>query len=130
VAAIDGKVHAVGGRLGSFARNLDVHEVYDPATDRWSSGPALPTARSGVAAVVAGGRLLVLGGEGSDGTFPENEGFDPASGKWTSYAGMPTARHGIGAAEVGGVVYVPSGGPTPGGSQTPVHEAFTIEPAR
>ena len=90
----------------------------------------MPTARSGVAAVVSGGRLLVMGGEGPEGTFNENEGFDPASGRWASFAGMPTARHGIGAAEVGGVVYVPSGGPTPGGSQTEVHEAFTLGPAK
>jgi N-acetylneuraminic acid mutarotase len=130
VAATGGKVHAIGGRLGSFARNLGTHEIYDPAADRWSSAPPLPTPRSGVAAAVAGGRVLVIGGEGSDGTFPETEGYDPAAGSWTSYAGMPTARHGIGAAEVDGVVYVPTGGPTPGGSQTKVHEAFTIGPSR
>jgi hypothetical protein len=124
VAALDGKVHAVAGRFGSFARNSGVHEVYDPASDTWTTGPPLPTPRSGVAAAVVGGRMVVLGGEGPDGTFPENEAYDPAGRAWASWAGMPTARHGIGAAVVDGVLYVPTGGPTPGGSQTKVHEAF------
>jgi len=39
---------------------------------------------------------------------------------------MPTPRHGIGAAVVGDVLYVPSGGPRPGASQTARHEAFRL----
>jgi hypothetical protein len=41
---------------------------------------------------------------------------------------MPTPRHGIGAAVVNNIVYIPSGGPTPGGSQIETHEAFTLLP--
>ena len=38
------------------------HEVYDPATDRWMAGPALPTARHGLGAAAAGGSIYVNGG--------------------------------------------------------------------
>jgi hypothetical protein len=37
-------------------------EVYDPAANGWSSAPALPTARHGLAATVRGGELYVLAG--------------------------------------------------------------------
>src|SRR5438552_2881 len=38
---------------------------------------------------------------------------------WSRQPDLPTPRHGIGAVAVEGTVYVMSGGPTPGGSQTP-----------
>jgi hypothetical protein len=41
---------------------------------------------------------------------------------------MPTPRHGIGAAVVNNIVYIPTGGPQPGATQTGVHEAFTLQP--
>ena len=59
-AALDGTVHTVGGesRSGVFAN----HEVYDVATDRWSSAAPLPLARHGLAAASLGGRIYVIGG--------------------------------------------------------------------
>jgi hypothetical protein len=74
---------------------------------------------------VVDGVIYVFGGEGSSGTFDENEAYDPEGDSWEAMPPMPTARHGIGAAAVAGVIYVPTGGPTPGGSQIDVHEAFT-----
>jgi hypothetical protein len=38
---------------------------------------------------------------------------------------MPTGRHGLGSAAVQGHIHVISGGPTPGGSFSNVHEVFT-----
>jgi hypothetical protein len=40
------EAHVVGGRLDGAARNLDAHHVYDPATNRWTAAPPLPTARA------------------------------------------------------------------------------------
>ncbi|HYP40884.1 MAG TPA: kelch repeat-containing protein [Chloroflexia bacterium] len=126
VAALDGKIYAVGGRFDTFARNTGVNEMFDPATGRWQTRAAMPTPRSGIAAVVLAGYILVFGGEGNEGTFEENEAYNPAADSWVALAPMPTARHGIGAAVVDSVVYIPSGGPTPGGSQIETHEAFTL----
>jgi Kelch motif len=36
MVALDGKVHAIGGR-GLDKVTVATHEVYDPASDKWSS---------------------------------------------------------------------------------------------
>jgi N-acetylneuraminic acid mutarotase len=127
VAALGGKIYAVGGRFESFARNTGVNEEFDPASGKWTTRAPLPTARSGIAAVALAGHMLVFGGEATEGTFEENEAYNPGGNSWVALAPMPTARHGIGAAVVGETIYIPSGGPTPGGSQIEVHEAFVLE---
>ena len=125
-AALDGRACAVGGRELSLTRNLAALECYDPARDTWERMPAAPTARGGVGAAVVGTRLIFVGGERPEGTFKEVEIFDSASKSWTKGPDLPTPRHGIGVVAVGDTVYVLSGGPTPGGSQTAVCEALTL----
>ncbi len=126
VVALAGKIYAVGGRFQSFDRNTGINEAYDPKTNTWQARAPMPTARSGIAAIALQGYMLVFGGEQGAGTFRENEAYNPATDSWTPLAPMPTPRHGIGAAVVGNVVYIPSGGPTPGGSQIETHEAFDL----
>ena len=122
-AALGGRLYAIGGRVdGSYARNLQANEAYDPATDRWEARAPLPTARSGIAAAVLDQRIVVVGGEGTAGTFEEVEAYDPERDGWTSYAPMPTARHGLGAAVVDGRMHIIAGGPTTGGSASAANE--------
>ena len=83
------------------------------------------TARSGIAAVVLGGRIFVFGGEATTGTFDEVESYDPKNGRWRAHAKMPSARHGLGTAAVTGRIFVFSGGRTPGGSVSSANEIFT-----
>src|SRR6185295_14125532 len=61
LAALGGKLHAIGGRTGT--RYVGDHEGYDPATDQWTRLAPLPVPRWGLAAGAAGGALHVLGGE-------------------------------------------------------------------
>jgi N-acetylneuraminic acid mutarotase len=123
---VAGKLHVVGGRLdGSYARNLDAHHVYDPATNSWTQGPPLPTARSGIAAAVLGTRLFVFGGEAPSGTFGQVEVYDAATNRWTSHTPMPTPRHGLTAIPFEGRIHVLSGGPQPGGSYSAAHEVLS-----
>ena len=78
---MDGRLYAIGGRVdGSYDRNLNVNEVYDPGTDRWRRVAPLPTARSGIAAAVLGGRILVVGGEAPGGTFHQVEALRSQAG--------------------------------------------------
>jgi N-acetylneuraminic acid mutarotase len=84
----------------------------------------MPTARSGVAAAVLEGRMLIFGGEGPAGTFNQVEAYAAGNNGWSSLARMPTARHGLGAAAVAGRIYVVSGGPTPGDSVSAANEIF------
>lgn len=125
-AMIAGRVCAVGGRKLSLTTNLATLECYDPGADRWETAADAPTARGGVGAAAVGNRLVFVGGEQLSGTYKEVEVFDAESGRWSRLPDLPTPRHGIGVVAVGRTVYVMSGGPTPGGSQTPVSEALDL----
>jgi N-acetylneuraminic acid mutarotase len=111
-AAMGDKLYVIGGsdRFNNVA--TDRVEVYDVTTGTWAEKKPMPTARSGCAAVVIGGEIVVAGGEGSPGSgvvSPVVEAYDPASDGWRTLPPMRTARHGIGAAVVDGKIYVPGG---------------------
>jgi large repetitive protein len=102
-------------------------EMYDPATNTWTSRASMPTARrSGVVGLI-GGKAQVMGGERSStasGTFAANEEYDPGTNSWRALASMLTPRHGAVAGTIAGVVYVAGGGPQTGSSFSAVNEAF------
>jgi N-acetylneuraminic acid mutarotase len=95
-AVLDGRVHTLGGAVGSA---LNTHEVYDPATNRWTRANAMPTARDHLAAVAFGGRVWAIGGRTSFfGTQYANvEVYDPATDSWQTGPPLPTGRGGLGA---------------------------------
>jgi N-acetylneuraminic acid mutarotase len=109
VAAIDRKIHAIGGRFAGNDDMIDWHDVYDPATKSWTSAPPLPTARGGVSGTVYKGMILVVGGEDEKRTYIENEAYDIKAGRWLKLAPMPAGRHGDGVAAVGEFAYVVGG---------------------
>src|SRR2546427_6972073 len=112
VAALAGKLHAVGGynRDG----NTSAHEVYDPATDSWTVRAPMPTARDHHAAAPLNGRFYAIGGR-LNRQYGQNLGvteeYDPATDRWTRKADLPTPRSGITAAVVKDRIYVFGGGP-------------------
>lgn len=59
-AAADGRVWVIGGLTASGATTLV--ETYDPATDRWAPGPALPVALHHASATTFRGEVVVAGG--------------------------------------------------------------------
>jgi N-acetylneuraminic acid mutarotase len=118
---------AVGGRRLSLTTNLPTLECYDPQRDAWEKLPDAPTARGGVGAAVVGDRLVFVGGEQPSGTYPEVEVYDAGTQRWSRVTDLPTPRHGIGVVAIASTVFVMSGGPTPGGSQTPVCEVLTLQ---
>jgi hypothetical protein len=66
VASIKGKIYALGGLTdnGEIVKSVD---LYDPATDAWSSGPDLPGSKRqgfGASAFGVGERLYVSGIDG------------------------------------------------------------------
>lgn len=113
-AVLGGRLHVLGGRSPGIRagdqQSLAGMEVYDPATDRWSAGAPLPTARGSLAAAVLGGRLYAMGGESTPGTVSNAvERYDPATGTWTALGAMPYRSHGLGAVAVGDAIYVLGG---------------------
>lgn len=125
LAALNGKLYAIGGRLGGkISRNLAVVEVYDPRTDAWSRAASLVKARSGHTAAVLGGRLYVFGGEEPRATIRPVEVFDGRS--WSVATSLPTPRHGLGSAVHDRAIFVLSGGKRPALSVSGTNEALTI----
>lgn len=57
----DGRIVAVGG-LDSDGAALAVVDLYDPDTDTWEAGPALPVALHHTAVATLGDRVYVVGG--------------------------------------------------------------------
>ncbi|MFQ5543848.1 MAG: Kelch repeat-containing protein [Nitrospiria bacterium] len=128
IAELNGKIHAIGGRLGgAYSQNLARHDIYDPRSDQWLPAAPLPKPRSGIAAAVLKGHIYVFGGEAPAGTFHDNDAYNPSTDQWEAALPMPTARHGLGAATVGEKIYVIAGGTKPGGSRSQVNEVFQLD---
>lgn len=118
-AAISGRIHVVGGRLGHglSAQMTTVHEVYDPRTGGWTTAAPMLRARSGMNGVIARGCFHVWGGEGPAGMFPDHDSYDPGSDKWTRLRDMPIPVHGVyGSAFADGVIWATGGGTSIGGN--------------
>jgi N-acetylneuraminic acid mutarotase len=130
VAVVDGKIHAIAGRMDSYDFNTSLNAVYDPKTDGWTFRAPLPTARSGPSCVYIGGKIVVFGGEATGRVFGTNEAYDPKTDAWEALTPMAIPRHGLHGATcavIGNMVHVPGGGPVPGGSvQGAYHDAFTF----
>lgn len=128
-AALNGKFYVIGGRAGSSATcsPMKTVEVYDPATNLWSTAAPMLTARGGHAVGLLNGHIQVFGGEGNAtncGTISSSEEYDPASNSWRNLPSMPTPRHGTGGATIGSSVYIPGGATSTGDAPTTIHERF------
>ena len=122
---VNGKLYAIGGRVGGLDHNLDANEMYDPINDTWSIREPMPSKRGGLSsASLSNGNIYVFGGEENGGTFNNNEKYDPVSDKWTKELSMPTARHGLVAAAVNNRIYVLGGGLEPGLNVSGLNEIF------
>jgi N-acetylneuraminic acid mutarotase len=101
-AALDGLIYAVGGSPGALT-DLATVEIYNPATDSWTSGPPLSVPRSGLAVTAAnngdgcGPYLYAMGG----GWFTYRataERYNPATNTWSSLSDLTQARRSLAAA--------------------------------
>src|SRR5262249_40570871 len=112
------KVYAVAGRVGSAfitgtSNNVDLIEMYDPATDLWTPRARMPTARSAFGVGVYNSHIVVAGGESQDqrllSPLKSVEAYDTALNRWQILPSMPRQRHGLAATVVGNRFYAVSG---------------------
>ena len=117
VAAVEGRIYAIGGRLASpfvsLGSDTDVVEVYDPATDSWGVPRArLSTPRASMAWGIHDGRIYIAGGEIQtaqvSSSFRTVEAYDPGSNQWFVLPSMPLGRQAIAGDVIGDVFYVVS----------------------
>lgn len=130
-AGVAGRVHAVGGEVrllfGRWLRAITgLHEVYDPATDRWWGRAAPPpTRRRDLGLAGLGGRLFAVGGEAPFGPTGAVEEYDPAADRWLARTPLhePIVRPGT--AAVGGDLYA-VGAVRPGAEPEVLVEQATV----
>jgi N-acetylneuraminic acid mutarotase len=123
-ATLNGVIYVVAGYNAQhgYGEGLATVEVYDPATDSWSSGPSLNYRRGQTPALAAlEGKLYAAGGfcwycflyypggNGPQGYLSVVEEYDPASGVWSVKAPMPAARYGQVVGAWGGWLYLAGG---------------------
>jgi hypothetical protein len=102
-------------------------EVYDPATDSWSSGADLLMPRALLAASALGGELYAIGG-GSAALGEFNTAlvhrYDAEADTWSQAASLPTARGSLAAVTVGERIFAVGGGfNTPGLATVEIYDA-------
>ena len=86
-----GKLLVAAGMDGSPNGFLASAETYDPATHQWSASASLATARElHAAALLADGKVLIVGGSGYGYSPPER--YDPSTNAWSSAGAMTTLR--------------------------------------
>jgi Kelch motif/Putative Ig domain len=123
VAAVNGKIYAIGGVGGSGVdcTTGDCHTVeeYDPATDTWTTKAPMPTTRggSGTAAGVVNGIIYVAGGSNDNRQLSTVEAYNPVTDTWSTVPPMPTARDSLGGAVINNKFYA-IGGILSGGAAT------------
>ena len=79
-AVLSGKVYSIGGEdSGDIQSSV---EVYDPATQTWSEGPALPYGLSIEQAITFDNNLYVLGGNTGDSINTEIFKLSATSSEW------------------------------------------------
>jgi len=87
VAVVDGKIYAIGGQDRNS--QLDINEMYNPATNSWVSKQPMPSARSRFGIAVFENKIYVMGGVGVSGFTDVNEVYDPVTDTWETKASMP-----------------------------------------
>ena len=91
---LDEKIWVIGGAIMEHHALKSV-DMYDPATDTWSSSvPDLKYARENCTARVWDGKIYVFGGRFGHQTISAVEMYDPASATWQIVSQMPTPRYG------------------------------------
>ncbi len=110
---IGGKLYVVGGECDGLAvcggkAATAVLEVYDPATDTWTTKTPMPVAlQGGHDAGVLDGKLHVVGVAP---TFVViHDVYDPTTDTWTTATPMPTPRVNMAAAVIGDQLFVVGG---------------------
>lgn len=139
-AAVNEKIYAIGGRLGSAmitsADNTNVVEEFDPVKNQRANRGRAPIRRSGMTGTVYNGKIYIAGGELQDWegakAFWAVESFDPSNGRWEKLPRMHLAHHGFACGVIGKELHIVGGGFQSDGmpgvnTKTAVHEVLQLQ---
>lgn len=94
---VNGKIYLIGGKTYSstspYYAQTGINEVYDPATNTWSTNASIPVAVQGYASTVIGSKIYIMGGTrqsvlGSDTFTNALQIFDTEAGTWLNGKSM------------------------------------------
>jgi N-acetylneuraminic acid mutarotase len=118
VSVDNNKMYVAGGFNQAFAGGantpdgtLATLEIYNAATDTWTTAASMQTPRRCPSSAVINGKFYVVGGANTGNATPvaDLEMYDPALGSWVYKTPMPTARFCAGSAVINGLLYVVGG---------------------
>jgi len=112
-SVVNGSIYLIGGKEyweGSLNHELDVTEVYDPATDTWTTAASMPIPVFGYASAVVDGKIYVMGGTRQFleswtnlETVGSNKVYDVQNDTWSVGTDLSTVRSYAAAAATSGV---------------------------
>jgi hypothetical protein len=88
----NGCVFVTGGLTWGGSSNLTTTEIYDPATNTWTYGPAFQGRNEHSQTTLTDGRVLVAGGINNSAPIATAQIFDPATNTWSDTGSLETAR--------------------------------------
>ena len=110
VAALAGRIYAVGGERSEPGKEVDLVESWAPGERRWTRLPPISAPRGGVAVTAAGGALVAAGGTNLSRPFSTVQRLTPGASAWKSLPELRTARHSLGLVPFGQRLYAIGGG--------------------
>jgi N-acetylneuraminic acid mutarotase len=126
----DNRILAMGGvafRPEGFD-NFTVIEIYDPATDTWSSSDEfrLPWPAAGLGSALLGDDLYVFGGYSDVDIHPRTARYDSQQGEWQQVDPLPTPEAAMGVTVCGDSIYTVGGWADDG--RTPIDTFYRYTP--
>jgi hypothetical protein len=99
----NGKIYLIGGYVpdnSSFGYSIsNLNEVYDPATNSWTTKALMPTAASDYVSAVVDNKLFVIGGQSETPHSNLNQIYNPITDRWSTGTPSPSGiRYGACAA--------------------------------
>ena len=112
-AVVNGKIYVVGGAtsFASGAPAVSSTAIYDPTTNKWSTGADMPTPRLGMGVASIDGLIYGVGGRRGGSMAPTDtvERYNPGNDKWTTRSSMPTRRSWLSASADGSALFAIGG---------------------
>jgi N-acetylneuraminic acid mutarotase len=111
-SVVNGKIYLIGGEEYSstspYYIETNVNEVYDPATNTWTTGTPIPAAVYGYASTVINDEIHIVGGSqasnlpGSSVFIDSDQVYNPQNDTWSLGANLPApVTYGAAGATVG-----------------------------
>jgi uncharacterized protein (TIGR03437 family) len=130
-AQVGGKVYVIGGMTDSSEGSLvltDRVQIYQPATDSWSSGSAAPLATTGSSAVVVGVRIYLINGRTGEDTVTNRVFiYDTTADAWQELAQTtPVGVYEAAAGYVNNRIYLMGGRRTVNGPSEKLFQTYEL----